>query len=77
MQKFVLDPPDRIAFMKEKVDPTPQHGRLPNGQKVKIKFQDRQSALVQRLGGDDRKGTPALCPVSANSVESSGEYLLA
>jgi len=49
--------------MKEKADPTPQHGRLPNGQKIRIKSQDGQTALVQRLGGGDRKGTLALCPV--------------
>jgi hypothetical protein len=49
--------------MRKKRDPNPNHARLPNGQKVKIVSQDGATALVQRLGGGERKGTVAVCSV--------------
>lgn len=50
--------------MKKKRYPNPLNARLPNGEKVEIKSQDGVSALVMRLGGGDRKGTLAVCPIS-------------
>ena len=52
-----------VAPMKKKTDPNPVFARLPNGQKVKIKSHDGQTALVMRLGGNDRKGTLAVCSI--------------
>jgi hypothetical protein len=49
--------------MRKKRDPNPLHARLPNGQKVIIKSQEGATALVMRLGGRERKGTLAVCPV--------------
>jgi hypothetical protein len=46
-----------------KRDPNPNHARLPNGQKVMIVSKDGATALVQRLGGGERKGTLAVCSV--------------
>jgi hypothetical protein len=50
--------------MKKKAKPNPDHARLPCGRKVKIKSIDGATALVQRLGGGERKGTLAVCPVA-------------
>jgi hypothetical protein len=55
--------------MRKKRDPNPNHTRLPNGQKVKIVSQDGATALVQRLGGGERKGTVAVC--SADKLKSA------
>lgn len=49
--------------MKKADDPKPRFARLPCGRKVKIQTIDGRTALVMRLGGGDRKGTLAVCPV--------------
>ena len=48
--------------MRKKAEPNPLHARLPNGQKVEIKSQNGNTALVMRLGGL-RRGTLAVCPI--------------
>jgi hypothetical protein len=49
--------------MNKKADPIQRYAFLPCGRKVKILSIDRDTALVQRLGGRERGGTLAVCPI--------------